>query len=228
MAEPQKKKSNRAIYGINVLRYCKLRQSQMEYILENMTEPDFSLIDDAKAAKDTKNANDANDAVDNVDAVDADNSNSNADNDDDVLNTAGITWRLLNHQGFGSGAHHSTTPPSWPSVANFMANIQDYLPKNLRTHRHPRKLWSRHSFILREDTNIAEYTQELLEEMCEWLVNMKAKIEDHIASRYFVYGKNQLLETLKRRYKDSWGDRIEQVIDANVSDRTIEVKFEQL
>ena len=58
--------------------------------------------------------------------------------------------------------------------------------------------------------------------MCDWLEMLKMKIQDHIASRYFVDGRSQLLETLKRRYKS------EQSIDASSQDKSIDIKFEQL
>lgn len=186
--------------GRNLLLNCQTRQKQMEYLLENMKEPDFSLIDE--------------NIFDDVNTKD--------------FNPAGITWRILNHNLVGQGHNKSSSYPTWTSVARFMASIQDYLPKNLRTKQNPTRLWSRGSFPQTEDTNVAEYTQELLNEMCEWLANFKSKIEDHISSKYFRFGKNQFLETLKRRYKETWGDRIEQSIDANVTDRTIDVKFEQL
>lgn len=196
--EKEPKKKGR-IQGANLLRNCKTRQVQMEYLLENMLDPDFSQIECKEVTK-----------------ID----------EEDKLNTAGITWRILNHQGFGSGQHNSDTPPSWGSVAQFMGNIQDYLPRKLRTNQNPRRLWSRLSF--QPGATVAEDTEELLNDMCDWLEMIKMKIQDHIASRYFIDGKNQLLETLKRRYKSSWSERTEQSIDANIQDKTIDIKFEQL
>ena len=88
----------------------------------------------------------------------------NLDNNE-TLNTAGITWRILNSQGFGNGAHTSNALPSWGSVANFMASIQDYLPKSLRTKQNPYRLWSHYSFQQNNTQVIAEVTQELLNDM---------------------------------------------------------------
>lgn len=200
MAAPKMKDSHKRINGFNLKSNCKTRQKQMRYLLDNMKEPDFRLID-------TKTAD---------------------ENDDEVLNTAGITYRILNHQGFGNGAHSSNALPSWGSVARFMANIQDYLPKSLRTQQNPYRLWSYISFQQNKTQIIAEETQELLNDMCDWLVMMKIKIEDYISSRYFREGKVQHLETLKRRYKDEWSERTEQQVDATVTDNKIEVSFEQL
>lgn len=185
------------INGYNLQRNCALRQKQMKYILENMSEPNFAMIESNDTLSGTFNL--AN---------------------HDTLNTAGITWRILNSQGFGNGEHKSNTPPSWGSVANFMASIQDYLPSNLRTKQNPYRLWSHWSFQKNDTQVIAEATQELLNDMCDWLENMKKKIEDHVSARYFREGKPQYIEVLKRRYKDEWSERTEQNIDANVNSDT--------
>lgn len=191
MGAPKLKESGKRIQGNNILSNCKTRQKQMKYLLENMKEPNFDLID-AKSV----------------------------DEDSDELNTAGITFRILNSQGFGNGAHLSNTPPSWGSVANFMASIQDYLPKSLRTRQNPHRLWSHYSFQQNGTQVIAEYTQELLNDMCAWLMTMKTKIEDYITSHYFSEGRINHLEILKRRFKDEWSERTEQNIDANVNNDT--------
>jgi hypothetical protein len=185
------------INGYNLQRNCALRQKQMRYILENMSEPNFAMIESNDTLSGTFNI---------------------ADND--TLNTAGITWRILNSQGFGNGEHKSNTPPSWGSVANFMASIQDYLPSSLRTKQNPYRLWSHWSFQKNDTQVIADETQELLNDMCDWLENMKKKIEDHVSARYFREGKPQYIEVLKRRYKDEWSERTEQNIDANVNSDT--------
>ena len=185
------------INGYNLQRNCALRQKQMRYILENMSEPNFAMIESNETLSGTFNLV-----------------------DHDTLNTAGITWRILNSQGFGNGEHKSNTPPSWGSVANFMASIQDYLPSNLRTKQNPYRLWSHWSFQKNDTQVIAEDTQELLNDMCDWLENMKKKIEDHVSARYFREGKPQYIEVLKRRYKDEWSERTEQNIDANVNTDT--------
>ena len=185
------------INGYNLQRNCALRQKQMKYILENMSEPNFAMIESNDTLSGTFNL--AN---------------------HDTLNTAGITWRILNSQGFGNGEHKSTTPPSWGSLANFMASIQDYLPSSLRTKQNPYRLWSHRSFQQNDTQVIAEATQELLNDMCDWLENMKKKIEDHVSARYFREGKPQYIEVLKRRYKDEWCERTEQTVDANVNTDT--------
>lgn len=199
MSAPKLEESGKRILGNNLLSNCKTRQKQMKYLMENMREPDFSLL-----------------------------VSKSVDVEDDVLNTAGITYRILNSQGFGNGSHNSNTPPTWGSVANFMASIQDYLPKSLRTKQNPYRLWSHRSFQQNDTQVISEDTQELLNDMCDWLFKMKYKIEDYIASRYFREGKINHLETLKRRFKDDWSERTEQQVDATVQDNKIEIAFEKL
>lgn len=199
MAAPKLSDSGKRLIGINLHTNCKTRHKQMKFLMENMIEPDFALID----------ARPVNES-------------------DEVLNTAGITYRILNSQGFGNGAHSSTTLPTWGSVANFMASIQDYLPKYLRTKQNPYRLWSHRSFQKNDTQIIAEDTQELLNDMCDWLYQLKTKIEDYIASRYFRDGRVNHLETLKRRFKDNWSERTEQQVDAVIQDNKIEVSFEQL
>lgn len=203
MSAPKLKESGKRICGINLLSNCKTRQRQMKYLMENMKEPDFSLIECSNSLNNTFGIN------------------------DEVLNTAGITFRILNSQGFGNGSHSSNALPTWGSVAHFMANIQDYLPKSLRTKQNPHRLWS-HRTLRNNDTQIiAEDTQELLNDMCDWLEMMKRKIEDYITARYFREGKVNHLETLKRRFKNDWAERVEQQVDATTNtDMTINIKFE--
>jgi hypothetical protein len=101
-----------------------------------------------------------------------------------------------------------------------MAGIQDYLPANLRSKQNPYRLWSHRSFQQIDTQVIAEETRELLDDMCDWLVMMKTKIEDYIASHYFREGKLNHLEVLKRRFKDEWSERSEQLVDADVKQDT--------
>ena len=186
------------IQGNNLLKNCERRQKQMRYILENMSEPDFSLIECQGSLNDSFNIADQS----------------------ENLNTAGITWRILNSQGFGQGSHDSNAQPSWGSVANFFAHIQDYLPKSLRSSQNPYRLWSRNSFQQNETQIIAEYTQELLNDMCDWLEMMKRKIQDYITAHYYREGKMQYCEILKRRFKDEWSERNEQKVEAEVKQDT--------
>jgi len=193
-----------AFKSYNIIQAARVRQKQMQYILDNLTEPDFSLIECPKQIADEFNMDDRK-----------------------VLNGAGITWRILNTQGFGNGQHASSTPPSYGSVANFMRAIQCYLPKSLQSKRPAEKLWSHWSF---QSTNtLAEKTKELLDQMVEWLIMMRQKIEDYITARYYRDGRMNHLEILKRRYKDDWSEKIEQSVDASVKeDKTVEIIFEDV
>ena len=193
-------------FGQNILQAAKLRQKQMQYILDNMSEPDFSLIECPKQIADEFNMDDR-----------------------EVLNGAGITWRILNTQGFGNGQHNSSTPPSYGSVANFMRDIQCYLPKSLQSRRPAEKLWSHYSFQVNDTQKFAEKTKELLDQMVEWLIVMRQKIEDYITARYYRDGRINHLEILKRRYKDDWSEKIEQSVDADVKeDKNVEIIFEDV
>lgn len=204
MSAPKLKETGKRILGNNLLSNCKTRQKQMKYLMDNMREPDFSIIDCPKQLSDEFNMD-----------------------SDDTLNTAGITYRILNSQGFGNGAHSSNALPSWGSVANFMASIQDYLPKSLRTKQNPYRLWSHYSFQQNNTQVIAEDTQELLNDMCDWLLKMKTKIEDYITARYYRDGKLQQLEILKRRFKDNWSEKFENQVSADVNqDSNIVIKIE--
>lgn len=189
MASPKMSETGSRIIGSNLMNNCKLRQKQMKYLLENMTSPDFSFLDEEIK-------------------------------DSDDLNKAGITYRILNSQGFGKAEHSSNAQPSWNSVAYFMANIQDYLPVSLRSKQNPRRLWRVNSFYQNDTQVIAAETQELLDDMCDWLVMMKTKIEDVISSKYFNGGRLNHLEVLKRRFKDEWSEKVEQSVDANVNTDT--------
>lgn len=187
-------------YGINILNAAKLRQEQMTYLLDNMVEPEFITMANTEIAL----ANEFN-----IDAA-------------DTLNTVGITYRIMNHQGFGNGRHDSA--PSYGSVAIFMNSIQSYFPKSMQVKY---KLWSRNSFQVNDTQIIADDTKELLDEMIDWLIMMKQKIEDKLSENYFISGKMNLLEILKRRYKNEWTEKIEQSVEADVkADTTINITFE--
>lgn len=179
-------------HGHNILIACEKRREQLRYLMENMTEPVF-VVNDNDDTADTKVAIEAS----------------------DTLNKVGITYRLLNHQGFGRGRHEDL--PSWGSVAEFMNSIQMYLPKSLRAKY---TLWSRFSFRDNDIETIADETKKLLDEMIDWLITMKQLIEDRLSADYYVAGKGNHLEILKRRFKLDWSERTESSVDANVKEDT--------
>ena len=204
MSAPKVKDSGKRIQGYNLLRNCKLRQKQMRYLLDNMSEPNFAMIESNDTLNGTFNLA-----------------------PHDTLNTAGITWRILNSQGFGYGEHSSDTKPSWGSVANFFAMIQDYFPSDLRTKQNPYRLWSHRSFQHNDTQVISDETRELLDDMVDWLEVMKRKIMDYITARYFREGKAQYIEVLKRRFKDQYSEKVEQEVVADVvADTNVNIMIE--
>lgn len=191
------------ITGHNLLVGMRLRNKQMRYILETMNEPEFGILQSFKPLAESF------DMIENPDG----------------LNRSGITWRILNSQGFGNGDHSSNNEPSYMSVAIFMRDIQQYLPKDLQSKKSGYQLWKRQSFV--ETNTFGEETVELLDQMIDWLIRMKKMIEDKITSIYYVNGRAHHLEILKRRYKDDWSEKIEQAVDANVNqDTTVNVILE--
>jgi len=195
--------------GRNILIAHDKRNEQMKFLLVNMTEPVF-VVDD-------------NDAVVTIDNKSEKASRESAKHDkSEALNKVGITYRLLNHQGFGKGRHEDL--PSWGSVAEFMNSIQMYMPKSLQAKY---TLWSRCSFRDNDVEIIADDTKELLDEMVNWLITMKALIEDRLSADYYTAGRVNHLEILKRRYKMDWSERVESDVNANVKeDTTINIHFE--
>lgn len=193
MAAPKMSVSGK-ITGRNLLDGMKLRNKQMRFILENLTEPDLSMMGSSTSIADSF-------------GIDEDKG--------EEFNTQGITWRILNSQGFGNGDHDSNKEPTYMSVAFFMRDIQMYLPKSLRPKKNGYQLWKKGSF--NATNTFAEETTELLDQMVEWLWRMKNTIEDLLASRYYVNGKPHHLEMLKRRYKNDWSEKIEQSVDSRIS-----------
>lgn len=202
MAAPKMSVSGK-IVGKNLLCGMKLRNKQMKFILENLTEPDLSMMGSSTSIADSF-------------GIDEDKG--------EEFNTQGITWRILNSQGFGNGDHDSNTEPSYMSVAIFMRDIQMYLPKSLRPKTKGYQLWKKGSF--NATNTFAEETTELLDQMVEWLWRMKNTIEDLLASRYYVNGRPHHLEMLKRRYKNDWSEKIEQSVDNRITgSKSLKIDF---
>lgn len=193
MAAPKMSVSGKII-GRNLLDGMKLRNKQMRFILENLTEPDLSMMGSSTSIADSFGIE---------------------EDKGEEFNTQGITWRILNSQGFGNGDHDSNTEPSYMSVAIFMRDIQMYLPKSLRPKKNGYQLWKKGSF--NATNTFAEETTELLDQMVDWLWRMKNTIEDLLASRYYVNGRPHHLEMLKRRYKNDWSEKIEQTVDNRIA-----------
>lgn len=177
-----------ARYGNNIKIAKEKRIEQVNYLLENMKEPDIRFKQEF---------------------------------DENELNTAKITLRILNTLYHG-GANQTTADSvnSWYSLATFMNAIQEYFPKNLQVKY---RLWSPYSFI--GDT-ISEEMSEKMEELEDWFLKMKGKILDVITGNYFIDGKMQQLEILKRRFKEHYSERTEQNINADINDdRDIKIEI---
>lgn len=169
--------------GYNLQYASKLRNKQMTFLMENMTEPCFVPDSDKEL-----------DSVFNV-------------KDEEHFNKTAITFRLLNVNGFGGGGNHENTEPTNMSVAVFMNNIQDYLPKSLKWKGNRTKpLWYRSSFANNDVQKFSEETLNNLELMKMWLVSMRSKIEDKLTEHYFWQGKMNKLEILKRRFRHDWSE----------------------
>ena len=196
------------ITGHNLIDGCKKRNAQMKFLLKNMREPDLGMMQDPTTARSLTSE---------FDIVDT--------QEEEWFNSQGITFRILNSQGFGRGRHDTDNDPTYMSVAVFMNSIQDYLPESLRAKRDGYQLWKRQSFV--STNTFSEETTELLDRMVNWLVMMRDKIEDQLTSKYYISGKNHQLEMLKRRYKDHWSEKVEQEVVADVSqDTTVNVILE--
>lgn len=198
------------VQGGNIKALCLKRRKQMEFILDHIKDPEMGMLQSFSPLA------------------------ASFDMEGDIeeeVNIVGITWRILNCNGFG-GSGHTQDRPSYMTVARFMNDIQDYLPASIKYNEKKRadrratksykrstsgKLWSEHSFIESQVDNISEETRVLLDRMCDWLVMMKNKIEDKLTSMFFVNGRSHHLEMLKRRYKSEWTEKVEQAIDTTLN-----------
>lgn len=198
------------VQGGNIKSLCLKRRKQMEFILDHIKDPEMGMLQSFSPLA------------------------ASFDMEGDIeeeVNIVGITWRILNCNGFG-GSGHTQERPSYMTVSRFMNDIQDYLPASIKYNEKKRanrratksykrstsgKLWSEHSFIESQVDNISEETRVLLDRMCDWLVMMKNKIEDKLTSMFFINGRNHHLEMLKRRYKSEWTEKVEQAIDTTLN-----------
>lgn len=169
-----------ARHGNNIFVAKKKRIAQVEYLIENMKEPDIRFKQEF---------------------------------DENELKTAKITLRILNTLYHG-GANQTTTDSinSRYSLAAFMNAIQEYFPKDMRVKY---KLWSPYSFTGDE---LSEEMKEAMQNLSEWFCNMKYKVLDVITGNYYIEGKIQQLEILKRRFKELYSERTEQNINADINE----------
>ena len=169
-----------ARHGNNILVAKKKRIEQVEYLIENMRNPDTRFNDLFS---------------------------------DDELNTASITLRILNTINHGGPrSNNFDTVNSFFSLATFMNSIQEYFPKKMQVKY---KLWSQYSF---NGEALSEEMKEAMQNLSEWFCNMKYKVLDVITGNYYIEGKVQQLEILKRRFKELYSERTEQNINADINE----------
>ena len=169
-----------ARHGNNILIAKKKRIEQVEYLIENMRNPDTRFNDLFS---------------------------------DDELNTASITLRILNTINHGGPrSNNFDTVNSFFSLASFMNSIQEYFPKKMQVKY---KLWSPYSF---NSETLSEEMKEAMQNLSEWFCNMKYKVLDVITGNYYIEGKVQQLEILKRRFKELYSERTEQNINADINE----------
>lgn len=183
----------------------KLRLEQVNWLLENYTEPEY-----------------LPDSTNNMATL---STTFEVDDDMDLegYNPCGITMAILNYRTTWNNKNNDLT---YYSAAAFMRNIQCYLPKKLRTKENP---WNPSNFQGERFENAgADDTKRTLDKLITMLQMMKARIENDCTCKFMLGGKPQFLEILKRRYKDNWSEKMETVNenhDTVEGGLSIEVEF---
>ena len=165
------------------------RNKQMQWLLDNFTEPVYT-------PDCTNNMASLSDTFSIPNTIDADMIG---------YNPCGITMTLLNYEPKTTKA----TEMSYYGVATVMRNLQPYLPNKLRP-KDLYRLWNPRSFEPANST-FDETTVELLEQMMDWIMSMKGRILNDLTNKYMLGGKPQFLELLKRRYKTQYSEKMETV-----------------
>lgn len=177
------------------------RIAQANFLIENLVEPVLIM----------------NDAT-----ISSLNDTFNLNDDQAGFNPAMVTMAIINlNYRFDKDTHYE-------AVESFMRNIQDYLPYKLRVDHN---IWGYSAGSMYNKTNTSEETKEILNKLHDWLFNMRFKVENEVTYRYMLGNKQQLLETLKRRFREKWGDKIETTnenhttLDGGIS---LNIKFKEL
>jgi archaellum component FlaC len=108
-----------------------------------------------------------------------------------------------------------------------MRNIDSYLPKKIRFGVNASAAWCGRNFQNKE--SMSEETKELFDKVIDMLMQMKTRIENDLTVKYFMGGKLQYIEILKRRFKNNWTEKIEtenENHDHVDGSMTLEIKFE--
>ena len=197
--------------GGRVLKATKQRRDrrikQIEFLLENLTEPSFIPEDSYNSLSKT---------------FDVDDSKSG-------YNACGITISILNFHTTSNYLLEKNPDEAdqFYSLANFMNSIQQYMPVKLRQDsRSHVRLWNSQCL---DKNHLTEPMLTYLRDLMDWFQRMKKQIENELTTKYLLGGKLQYIEVLKRRYKNGWSEKIEtdQNVQQNVTGGLeIQINFE--
>ena len=147
---------------------------------------------------------------------------------EDGYSPTGITMAIINFYSHNAEYNYTT-------IASFMAKIQGYLPEYLRitTYKNQRKnkndspLWNPRNLNAAKPDDIGVETKKWLDKMVDWFNTMKYKCLNDLTFKYMIQGKPQYIEIMKRRWKDTYSEKVEQEVQAAVkSDNQINLIFE--
>lgn len=132
---------------------------------------------------------------------------------EDGYSPTGISLSILNCN-IENNSKGDTISPN--QIATFMSHVQGYLPFKLRPSDYRCKpLWTYNTFS--SNCDIGEESLSLIDAMREWYLSNKKKIMNDITFRYYLDGKTQYGEILKRRFKNEYSEKVEQAVQANVA-----------
>jgi len=177
------------------------RNKQMKWLLENFTEPCYM----PECSNNMASLSDS----------------FNIENENDLAgyDPCGITMTILNINM--NRFRNKEDKVSYYGVARFMLNIQCYLPKSLRGFCDVERAWSPDMFSSFEspsnNNNLGKETEDLLDRIGELIIQMKVRIENDLACKYLLNGKIQHIEVLKRRFKNNWSDKPDQLTISNAT-----------
>lgn len=143
--------------------------------------------------------------------------------EEDGYSPTGISLAILN-SNIENMCKGDTISPN--QLSTFMSHIQGYLPKKMRPSDYRCKpLFTYNTFS--SNCDIGEETMELLDSLREWYYSMKHQIMNDITFKYYMSGKIQFNELLKRRFKNEYSEKIENDVTASVeSDNNINIIIE--
>lgn len=184
--------------GANITAARNARIAQMEYLMENMQEPDFGAC-----ISDTGKFNKAGITW-------------------RILNT-----KVNNSKNHTGGSYFTQDNIGW-LMAHIQQYFPIELRNPKRGHGKTQwttPLWNYDSVRVKEDHPISGETQECVDRFIIWLNNMKSMIEDALCSEYYGVGRPQCIEILKRRFSTNWGEAAKST-EVKVNDNKTDTKLE--